>query len=530
MFHHDKDKAKRVIEVISEFKHTKGKWAGMPWQWIPWQKELLDQLFGMVDENGFRQYRTCYCEIPKKQGKSELGAAIALYLLDYDGEYGSEVYSAAADREQASIVFNIAANMVEQDDTLSKHLTVLRSTKRIVAYGKNSFYHAISAESYTKHGYNIHGCIFDEMHVQKSRFLFDVLKDGAGDAREQPLMFIITTAGIKDVNSIAWEVREYARKVKEGILKDDRLLPFIYSLPMDADWEDEENWKKVNPSLGYTVTIDKLRDAYVEVKNLPSKQNNFRRLRLNQWVSQVTRWLDVAFWNKCDSPLNKSKLQGLQCWGGLDMSSSIDLTAFVLVFPRENGFYDILSYLWIPEERIEERSNKDKVPYDVWVREGHMYATPGNTVDYAYIEDKISSLFEIYNIRAIAYDRWGAEYITQRLDALGLTVVPFGQGFKSMSYPTKEFQKLVMKGKIRHNQNPAMKWQFDNIAMRIDPAENIKIDKEKSTDRVDGMVALVMGLDGALRVENETSVYEDGGIFTIGGEEPKEAKGEEDEV
>ncbi|KKL48726.1 hypothetical protein LCGC14_2322640, partial [marine sediment metagenome] len=473
-------------------------------------------------------YRTCYCEIPKKQGKSELGAAVALYLLRFDNEYGGEVYSAAGDREQASIVFNIAANMVEQDATLKNDLKIIRSNKRIVYYDKNSIYHALSSESYTKHGYNIHGCIFDELHSQPSRELFDVLKDGAGDARRQPLMFIITTAGIKDTNSIAWEVREYARKVKEGILKDDRLLSFIYSLPMDADWEDEENWKKVNPSLGYTVTIDKLRDAYVEVKNLPSKQNNFRRLRLNQWVSQVTRWLDVAFWDKCDSPLNVNKLQGMQCWAGLDMSSNIDVTALVLVFPRENGFYDILPFLWVPEDRIELRSTKDKVPYDVWVREGHMYVTPGNAVDYSFIEAKIEALFEIFNIRAIAYDRWGAEYITQRLELKGLTVVPFGQGFKSMSYPTKEFQKLVMKGKIRHGGNPVLRWMFDNIAMEMDAAENIKITKKKSTDRVDGMVALVMGLDGALRVENETSVYEEEGIFTIGEEEPKEAEGEEE--
>ena len=527
-FHYDEEKAQRVIDFISELRHTKGKWAGMQWQWIPWQDKLIRQLFGMVDEEGNRQYRTCYCEIPKKQGKTELGAAIALYLLIADNEKGAEVYSAAGDREQASLVFNASANMVEQDFTLKNNLAVLRSTKRIVNYERNSFYHALSSEAFSKHGFNVHGCIFDEIHVQKNREFFDVLKDGAGDARTQPLMFIITTAGIHDVNSIAWEVREYARKVKEGIIKDDRWLAIIYSLPMDADWEDEENWKKVNPSLGYTVTIDKLRDAYVEVKNMPTKQNNFRRLRLDQWVSQVTRWLDVAFWDKCDSPLNMSKLKGMQCWAGLDMSSSIDITALVLVFPRENGFYDILPFLWVPEERIEERSNKDKVPYDVWVREGYMYATPGNTVDYSFIEAKIEMLFEIYNIRAIAYDRWGAEYITQRLELKGITVVPFGQGFKSLSYPTKEFQKLVMKSKMRHGNNPVMRWMFDNIAMEMDAAENIKITKKKSTGRVDGMVALVMGLDGALRIENETSVYEDGGIFTIGGEEEKEAEGEEE--
>ena len=522
IFHYDEEKAQRVIDFISELRHTKGKWAGVQWQWIPWQKEdLIKPLFGMVDEKGNRQYRTCYTELPKKMGKSEIGAAIALYLLIADNEQGAEIYGAAGDREQAGIVYDVAANMVEQDFTLNNNLTVLRSTKRIVSYERNSFYRAISAESYTKHGYSVHGCIFDEMHVQKNRMLYDTLKDGAGDARDQPLMFIITTAGIHDVNSIAWEIHEYARKVKEGIIKDERYLSIMYCLPMDADWEDEENWKKVNPSLGYTVTIDKLRDAYQEVKNIPAKQNNFRRLRLNQWVSQTTRWLDIAFWDKCDSPLNKQKLQGLECWAGLDMSSSIDITALVLVFPRENGFYDILPFFWVPEERIEQRVYKDKVPYDVWIREGYIYTTSGDEIGIDFIEKKIVSLYEIYNIRAVNFDRWGAKYISQRLHDQGITVLEFGQGFKSMSYPTKEFQRIVMKGKIRHGGNPVMRWMFDNIAMETDAAENIKITKKKSTDRVDGMVALVMGLDGALRVENEKSMYEDEGIFTIGGEENK---------
>ncbi len=511
-----------AITFISELKHTKGRqWKGKKWQWIPWQKELIIELFGTLDKNGFRQYKTCYVEIPKKNGKSEIGAAIVLYLLIADNEFGAEIYSAAADREQASIVFNIAASMVEQHGTLNKALNVIRSNKRIVHYKKNSFYHALSSEAYTKHGYNIHGCVFDEIHIQPGRQLFDVLKDGAGDARTQPIMFIITTAGIHDINSIAWEVREYSRKIKEGIIKDERWLPIIYSVPMDADWEDEENWKKVNPSLGYTITIDKLRDAYNEVKNIPAKQNNFRRLRLNQWVSQTTRWLDIAFWDKCDSPLNKQKLQGLECWAGLDMSSSIDITALVLVFPRENGFYDILPFFWVPEERIEQRVYKDKVPYDVWIREGYIYTTSGDEIGIDFIEKKIVSLYEIYNIRAVNFDRWGAKYISQRLHDQGITVLEFGQGFKSMSYPTKEFQRIVMKGKIRHGGNPVMRWMFDNIAMETDAAENIKITKKKSTDRVDGMVALVMGLDGALRVENEKSMYEDEGIFTIGGEEEK---------
>lgn len=528
---YNQDKAQRAYDFISELRHTKGEWAGKQWQWIPWQVELVNTLFGTVDEKGYRQYRTAYVEIPKKQGKSEIGAAIALYLLAGDQEFGAEVYSAAADREQASIVFNIAASMVGQNEVLNKTLKVLHSTKRIVHYTKNSYYHALSSESYTKHGYNIHGCIFDELHIQPNRFLFDVLKDGAGDARQQPLMFIITTAGVYDVNSIGWEVHKYAKDIKDGIIDDPRFLSIIYSLDEKEDWEDEENWRKVNPSIGFTMEIDKLRDAYKEAKHIPAKQNNFRRLRLNQWTAQITRWMDAEYWNKCNTPVNLEELQGQQCWAGLDLASSIDIAAFVLVFPRDEGFYDILSFFWIPEEAMEIRSKQDKVPYPLWVNEGYIFATPGNVIDYEFIEDKIDKLNEIYNIRGIAYDRWGAVEISQKLDKMGFVINPFGQGWKSMSPPTKALQKLVMEGKIRHGDNPVLNWMFNNIMVKTDPAENIKIDKAKSTEKVDGMVALVMGLDGALRNMNEKSVYEDGGIFVAGkGEEPEEEELTEEET
>lgn len=519
------ENAKNAIDFISELKHTKGKqWKGKQWQWIPWQKDLIVELFGTLDENGHRQYRTCFVEIPKKNGKSEIGATIALYLLAADDEFGAEIYSAAADTYQASIVFDIAASMVNQNKILNKTLKVLHSTKRIVYYEKNSLYRALSSDAYTKQGYHIHGCVFDEIHNQPNRDLWDVLKDGAGDARLQPLMFVITTAGIKDEKSIGWEVHEYARKVKEGIIEDSHYLPILYGLPEDEDWEDEENWKKVNPSLGYTITIDKLRDAYNEARHIPAKQNTFRRLRLNQWTSQGVRWLPMNFWDKCDIPVDRDLLKGRECYGGLDLASKVDIAAFVLMFPDENGFFDILPFFWIPEENMIQRSKNDGVPYDVWVRQGYITATPGNVIDYDYIENEIIELGHEFHVMDIGYDEWGAVQIAQHLEKEDFTITTFRQGMKSMSPPTKDLLTLTMGLKLRHGGNPVLRWMADNLTVKSDAAENYKPDKEKSTERIDGIVALIMGLDRAIRQEDTESIYSERGIITIGGEEGKESE------
>ena len=498
---YDAEKADRAIGFIRLLKHTKGEWAGRPFNLLPWQEEeVLRPLFGTVDENGYRLYRRCYVEVPKKNGKSELGAAVALYLLIADDEFGAEIYSAACDRDQASIVFNVAAFMVDQEPELGKRLKVLRSTKRIIYPGTNSFYHVLSSDAFTKHGYNIHGCIFDELHAQPNRELWDVLTEGSGDARTQPLTFVITTAGY-DRNSICYEVHEYARKVKEGIIEDPHFLPVLYGLPDAEDWRDEENWKKVNPSLGKIIPIEKLRASFKEAENIPAKQNLFRRLRLNQWTKQETRYIPMDFWDRCQVETDIKKLKGKTCYGGLDLASSVDIAAFAKIFPDEEGFLDVVMRFWIPEENMRERSLKDKVPYDVWVEEGYIRATPGNVIDYQAIEMDILEDNETYKIEEIAFDRWGAVQITQDFEAEGITVVPFGQGFKSMSPPTKELLKLVMSRKIRHGGNPVLRWMADNVVVTMDPAENIKPNKAKSTERIDGIVAMIMALDRALRHE-----------------------------
>ena len=511
------DLAQRAITFINMLKHTNGEWHGKNFELLPWQTQIISDVFGTVKPNGYRQYNTAYVEIPKKQGKSELAAAVALYLLAGDGEWGAEVYGCAADRQQASIVFDVACQMVEQCPALKKRIKPIISQKRLVYLPLNSFYQVLSAESYTKHGLNVHGVIFDELHAQPNRALYDVMLHGSGDARKQPLFFLITTAGT-DRNSICWEVHSKAKDSIEGRKHDKSFYPVIYGAEDDDDWGDEKVWYKANPSLGVTVDIDKLKTAFNSAKENPAEENLFRQLRLNQWVKQNVRWMPMDAWDKCDFAVNAEKLLGRECYGGLDLSSSTDITAFVLVFPptADDDKYSILPYFWIPEDTIDMRVRRDHVPYDTWLGRGQVIATEGNVIHYGYIENFIEGLGTKYHIKEIAFDRWGAVQMVQNLEGMGFTVVPFGQGFKDMSPPTKELMKLVLEQKIAHGGNVPLRWMMDNVYVRTDPAGNIKMDKEKSTERIDGAVATVMALDRAIRNEGSTdSVYNERGIIVI---------------
>lgn len=511
------DLAQRAITFINMLKHTKGEWYGKNFDLLPWQTKIISDVFGTVKSNGYRQYNTAYVEIPKKQGKSELAAAVALYLLAGDGEWGAEVYGCAADRQQASIVFDVACQMVEQCPALKKRIKPIISQKRLVYLPLNSFYQVLSAESYTKHGLNVHGVIFDELHAQPNRALYDVMLHGSGDARKQPLFFLITTAGT-DRNSICWEVHSKAKDILDGRKHDKSFYPVIYGADDDDDWGDEKVWYKANPSLGITVDIDKLTTAYNSAKENPAEENLFRQLRLNQWVKQNVRWMPMDAWDKCDFEVDPEKLKGRECYGGLDLSSSTDITAFVLVFPptADDEKYSILPYFWIPEDTIDVRVRRDHVPYDTWLGRGQVIATEGNVIHYGYIENIIEELGTKYHIKEIAFDRWGAVQMVQNLEGMGFTVVPFGQGFKDMSPPTKELMKLVLEQKIAHGGNVPLRWMMDNVYVRTDPAGNVKMDKEKSTERIDGAVATVMALDRAIRNEGSTdSVYNDRGIIVI---------------
>lgn len=511
----NREAADKAVRFIEHLKHTKGKWAGVPFTLLPWQRdEIIRPLFGTLRPDGTRQYRTCYCEIPKKNGKSELAAGVALKLLFADKEPGAEIYSAAADRDQASIVFNVAAQMVRQNSALMDRCKIIDSQKRIVVHKTASFYRVLSSDAFTKHGFNVHGVIFDELHAQPNRELWDVLTLGAGDARTQPLIFAITTAGY-DRNSICWEQHEYALKVLKGIIEDPTFLPVIYAAEETDDWEDEAVWRKANPSLGHILDIERIREAYHKAKETPALQNAFRRLRLNQWTQQETRWVDISAWDATAGSVVPENLVGRRCYAGLDLASTTDIAALVLVFPEDDGSFAVLARFWIPEENMRERVKRDRVPYDVWVRQGLIHATPGNVIDYGAIKHTIKALATEFEIEEIAFDRWGAVQISQDLDAEGFTMVPFGQGFASMSGPTKELLNLVLSKKLRHGGHPVLRWMADNMVVKQDPAGNVKPDKAKSTQKIDGMVALIMALDRAMRHQNVGSVYDERGIRTL---------------
>ena len=515
---YDKAKADYAASFIECLCHTKGTWAGKPFTLIDWQEQIIRDIFGIIKPNGYRQFNTAYIEIPKKMGKSELAAAVALLLTCGDGEERAEVYGCAADRQQASIVFEVAADMVRMCPALNRRVKILTATKRIVYLPTNSFYQVLSAEAYSKHGFNIHGVVFDELHTQPNRKLFDVMTKGSGDARMQPLYFLITTAGT-DTKSICYETHQKAKDIIEGRKIDPTFYPVIYGADEDDDWTDPKVWKKANPSLGITVGIDKVKAACESAKQNPAEENSFRQLRLNQWVKQAVRWMPMEKWDRCAFAINEDDLEGRVCYGGLDLSSTTDITAFVLVFPPldEDDKYMILPYFWIPEENIDQRVNRDHVPYDVWERQGFLQTTEGNVVHYGYIEKFIERLGERFNIREIAFDRWGAVQMVQNLEGMGFTVVPFGQGFKDMSPPTKELMKLVLEERIAHGGHPVLRWMMDNIYVRTDPAGNIKPDKEKSTEKIDGAVATVMALDRAIRCGNDTteSVYDTRGLLFL---------------
>nr|UWG82562.1 MAG: Terminase [Bacteriophage sp.] len=516
--HYDKDAADYAVMFIESLCHTKGTWAGKPFELIDWQEQIIRDLFGVLKPNGYRQFNTAYIEIPKKQGKSELAAAVALLLLCGDGEERAEVYGCAADRNQAKIVFDVAVDMVRFCPALSKRVKILESQKKITYLPTNSSYQVLSADVANKHGFNTHGVIFDELHTQPNRKLFDVMLQGSGDARMQPLYFLITTAG-NDTNSICYEVHQKAIDIAEGRKVDPTFYSVIYGAAEDEDWTDPKVWKKANPSLGITVGIDKVKAACESAQQNPGEENAFRQLRLNQWVKQSVRWMPLDKWDACAFPVSEDDLEGRVCYGGLDLSSTTDITAFVLVFPPldEEDKYYILPYFWIPEETLDLRVRRDHVPYDLWERQGTLMTTEGNVVHYGYIEKFIEQLGERFNIREIAFDRWGAVQMVQNLEGMGFTVVPFGQGFKDMSPPTKELMKLVLEEKIAHGGHPVLRWMMDNIFIRTDPAGNIKADKEKSTEKIDGAIATIMGLDRAIRCGNDTgaSVYDSRGLLFI---------------
>jgi len=364
------------LRLINQLTHTKGPFAGQTFRLRRWQEKILRALFAVDPATGRRRIRQCLLMLPRKNGKSELAAALAIDGLLFDGEIGGEVYSAAADKEQAALVFNVAAQMLRNDPELLAACEIVDSQKRIVHRATGSFYRAISAEAYSKHGFNASRVIYDELHAAPSRELWDVLTSSTG-ARAQPLVIAISTAGY-DRHSILWELYSHAKRVRDNPTLDPSFLPVLYEAAPDADWTDEAVWRACNPALGDFRSLDELRTACARAKEIPAQENTFRRLYLNQWTEQASRWITMPAWDACLGPIDRAALAGRRCFVGLDLSTTTDLTAAVAVFPM-GEYFAVLPQFFVPAERILQRVTRDRVPYDQWQRDGFLTATPGPT-------------------------------------------------------------------------------------------------------------------------------------------------------
>ena len=497
-FWFDKEAADKAVEFFRLWlKHQKGEYAGRPLKLDDWQAdEIIRPVFGWKRKDGTRKIRTCYVEIPRKNGKTTIAAGVGLYLTFADNEQGAEVYSAASDREQAAIAFDLASSMVKAEPALQKRSDVYR--RSIVVPATGSSYKVLSADSRGKHGFNAHGVIFDEFHAQPNRELYDVLHTSTG-ARRQPLEFIITTAGVYDPESIAWQVHSYALRVLSGEIKDPSFHAVIYGTPIEADYRDRKVWAAANPGMGISVKADYLAAEAKRAEEEPSYENTFRRLHLNQWTEQVTRWIKKESWESCVGPI--PDLTGRPCFPALDLSTTTDISALALDFPpsAEGDLHYLLNFFWCPEAKVRKASGTEAA-YADWVRDGYMEQAGTDVVDYAFIRRRVNELSKKYKFGPFAYDPWNATQLALQLqDEDGFVMAEHRQGFISMNEPSKEFERLVISKKIRHGGNPVMNWMISNVALQTDAAGNIKPSKDKSTGRIDGVVASIMAVGMASR-------------------------------
>jgi phage terminase large subunit-like protein len=542
-----KKKAQEAIDFMSGLKLTEN-FHGQYFKPVWWQEKVIRDIYGTLKPTGYRQYTQVYLEIPKKQGKSGLVSGIGLKGLCADGEYNAEVYTCAADKGQASIIFDTSVEMLDQlfedEPELKADFNLVLSKKRIVYYPTSSFYQVLSSEAYSKHGYKPYYVLFDEIHAQPNRDLYDIMTFGSGDARKQPLFWNITTAGDDpDRQSIGWELHQTATDILLGRRQSKILYPVVFGFDPEElrlwkgweyeqlaegeygergeEWKDRRIWVAVNPSLGHTVDPEKLDEAFSEVIGKPAMEKLFQWLRLNIWVRyKLTKWFPQSQWDASAGLVIPEKLEGRECYGGLDLSSKIDISALKLLFPpnAEDKKWRSLSFFWIPLENLKERVKSDGVLYDQWMNNGFIKATKGTAIDYKSIEQFIVKLKDKYNIKGIGFDPWNAYETAQNLQEEGLTMIEVRQGYKSMSEPMKKIEALIRSKRYYHGGNPVDRWMFGNVDVKTDENENIRpIKDKKGKNRIDGIVALINAMAVCVFEEREEDInpYQERGILGL---------------
>lgn len=516
----DEEAAGRAIEFVKLLRHTKGALARSRFNLQPFQAFLIASVFGWKKVvNGKRRFKKVYFEVSRKNGKSETAAALANLCLIADGEAGAEVYTAATKRDQAKITFDIAKSMCTmlRNDSPSAKKMIGIHKYNVHVESTNSKLEPLSADSDKLDGLNPHCAIIDEYHAHKDSDLLEVLETGMG-SREQPLLIITTTAGF-NINGPCYQFRKVCMDVLKGVKNDDTLFPLIYTLDEDDDWNDKNVWIKSNPNIGNTPYWDYMEEQHLKAANEgATKEVQVKTKNFNIWVPSFSTWIKDADWVATGTDFDVKALKGRDCYGGLDLASTRDLSSLALFFPpvKPGDSFQLVVKTWCPGDNAKTRSREDGVPYLQWAKDGHVTLTDGNVTDYNHIKSDMLDLVEQYNIKSVAYDRWNSSQLVIDLQEEGFNMEQFGQGFATMSAPTKQFEKMILSKEIDHGNNPVLRWAIGNVALKIDAAENIKVDKGKSNDRVDPVVASIMALGEWMdKGREEDSPYNERGILYV---------------
>lgn len=497
----EQSNVEHAVAFIQELEHTTGEHAGRKFILEPWQYFIVANLFGFVNDDGTRRFTRAYIEVPRKNGKSTFSSALMLYGLLADGEPAAQVYSAATKLDQAMMVFGESVRVCQNTDWLQGEVVVNNSVNnRRILYGQN-LYKPLEWNPNKQDGLNTHFACIDEYHAHPSDDLYNVIRNSMG-ARRQPLLFTITTAGFNR-ESPCYRHRQYCANVLNKAIDDDGLFTIIYSLDAGDDWTDSANWAKANPNYGVSVYPRQLQQALNEAREFVHKEVEFKTKLLNVWTDTAQTWINDSDWAECEQQMG---LLGEQCYGGLDLASTSDFCAFSLWFPEHNA---VKTWYYLPEAAIKKRTDNVGQSYKQWVRDGYIIVTDGNVTDYGFIKRHIMELAEDYEIQDISFDRFNASQLVIELQSEGLPMFPFGQGFASMSAPTKELERKVMNRDLSHDGNPVTRWMLGNVLLQYDPAGNVKVNKAKSGDKVDGVVSIIMALGGCMieAAKNETQDF-----------------------